>query len=304
MNKLISILIFFLVSNILAQIDDYKKNCGYKNNNCFEISGYMNSEGRKMIFFLYIKDNKIERIDSVIQQNYKFDLLEITGYDLEELPEAVYKFKDIKELRISSSCNLNLTKTFENISNNFKYIKNLYLDGNNIKEIPKAIGILSSIEKLSLQHNLIEELPGEINNCKLLKEINLSGNKLLIFENIIDTLAGIDSLIGLRMDYCDLTELPNNISKLKNLNYLSVASNKITKISCVICKLKKLEYFHILLNLISEVPGCITGMKKLKLFYIGHHNLHKYEIDKLTEEMPDCTIPHFPQLNKSEWNMN
>ena len=59
------------------------------------------------------------------------------------------------------------------------HLSEIYVNGNQIKEIPAAINQLSSLKILNVVDNLISAVPGEIADCNKLKELQLKGNKLM-----------------------------------------------------------------------------------------------------------------------------
>ncbi|MCP4439052.1 MAG: hypothetical protein GY810_08935 [Aureispira sp.] len=57
-------------------------------------------------------------------------------------------------------------------------LRKLYLQHDNIEEIPDNIGELTSIELLNLEHNKIEDIPKTIGKLKNLKRLNLMDNPI------------------------------------------------------------------------------------------------------------------------------
>ena len=99
---------------------------------------------------------------------------------------------------------LNLLKLQLNYEHSIEQLYNtniLYLDNNNLSELPKEIGNLINLEILYLNMNNVTELPKEIGNLTNLKYLNLNDN--------------------------NLTELPKELGNLNKLNYLSVYNNLI-----------------------------------------------------------------------------
>lgn len=60
----------------------------------------------------------------------------------------------------------------------------LYLNGNELKTLPKEIGELQNLRYLNLSDNQLMTLPKEIGNLQNLQELHLSGNQLMIPKEI------------------------------------------------------------------------------------------------------------------------
>lgn len=92
----------------------------------------------------------------------------------------------------------------------------------------------------------------------------------------------LGNLTNLKLEFCNLTEIPKSIFDLKELNILVLSDNEITKIPKEIIKLKKLAALILSDNKIDELPEWIlTSMPKLYELYIQNNKI-KYFPAKLT----------------------
>lgn len=95
-----------------------------------------------------------------------------------------------------------------------KNLRKLSIWANKLKKLPKEIGLLKNLEILYAWDNLLEELPKEIGSLKNLRELDVEGN--------------------------ELKKLPKEIGSLKNLRKLNVRKNCLEKIPREIVQLESL----------------------------------------------------------------
>ena len=87
-----------------------------------------------------------------------------------------------------------------------------------------------------------------------------------------------------------ISEIPNEIEKLENLEELHLTLNYITTLPSEILKLKSLRVFDL-----TENPGFndidkVVQMKWLEEFYCFGCHLSETDIEKLKQELPNCKI--------------
>eukprot|EP01117_Protostelium_nocturnum_P005615 TRINITY_DN2024_c0_g1_i1.p1 TRINITY_DN2024_c0_g1~~TRINITY_DN2024_c0_g1_i1.p1 ORF type:complete len:885 (-),score=341.18 TRINITY_DN2024_c0_g1_i1:35-2689(-) len=101
----------------------------------------------------------------------------------------------------------------------FHGLKVLYLNGNNIEEIPKDFGKLNQITKLHLENNQIKTIPASIGELKKLKKFFLGNNQI--------------------------THLPDTMGSLIHLQILELQNNQIRVLTpfVAISGLKELKLF-------------------------------------------------------------
>lgn len=152
----------------------------------------------------------IYRSISVAMQNPdKVYILNLSKTKMKEIPEEVFKFRNLRELDLSKnridslpseigtlvmlrSLNLSSNK-LEKLPDEIGQLSSLTylnLNRNRISALPPAIGNLSNLEVLELWDNELFGIPDQIANLKKLKAIELRG---ILFSN--DEAARIDSLL-------------------------------------------------------------------------------------------------------------
>uniref|UniRef100_A0A7M4F188 Leucine-rich repeat and IQ domain-containing protein 4-like n=1 Tax=Crocodylus porosus TaxID=8502 RepID=A0A7M4F188_CROPO len=123
----------------------------------------------------------------------------------------------------------------------------LYMDSNNLKEIPAEIGTLSRLERLTLSNNSLRSLPREIGHLQKLHSLHLANNSF--------------------------TELPPQLCQLRNLAFLDLSDNQISSIPPGIQHLESLETLLLLFNLLEHLPGSICVLRNLCTLWLGNNKL-------------------------------
>ncbi len=101
-----------------------------------------------------------------------------------------------------------------------------------------------------------------------------------------------NNMFVLRLDDCNIENLPNYIGHLTKLKKIDLRDNKLTELPSEICSLEDLEILDISKNEIKQLPDEIVNMKKLRLFiFNGNENL------KLTQKQEEW-IKQFKSENK------
>jgi internalin A len=125
-------------------------------------------------------------------------------------------------------------------------VKSLVLSFSGISDLSADIYKLSNLECLEIRHTTIATLPSEIGMLTLLSSLDISDTKiesgkdsisnlknlseLFISLTNISDLTPVCKLVNLEALYaakCRITELPVEISGLKNLTLLDISSNNI-----------------------------------------------------------------------------
>jgi len=111
-------------------------------------------------------------------------------------------------------------KLFEVLSE----LRELFLGGNNIKILPREIGLLQELTDLSIGNNDISELPAEISKAHSLAVLSAWGNTL---KHIPVTIVELTNLRSVDLTGNELSKLPAEAEKLTSLLELSLAANRI-----------------------------------------------------------------------------
>eukprot|EP00898_Chlorokybus_atmophyticus_P002827 jgi/Chlat1/3545/Chrsp231S03545 len=137
-------------------------------------------------------------------------------------------------------------------------LRELWLDGNGLEELPSGVGNLSKLEKLVLSNNNLKSIPRELGNLKELRVLLLDGNKLT-------HVAGIETLTA--------------------LEELALQKNKFAKLPIEVCMLQDLQRLNLRCNYLKALPLAIKALSKLRVLNLDDNRLRALpkEIQHLTE---------------------
>lgn len=142
------------------------------------------------------------------------------------------------------------------------------------KIIPNQELIIKIDTKDSLSISGVKAIPLDVFNRSQLKYLSIWGQDCDI--------EGVDCFA--------ISEIPNKIEKLENLEELHLTLNYITTLPSEILRLKKLRVLDL-----TENPGFndidrVVQMKWLEEFYCFGCHLSEPDLEKLKQELPNCKI--------------
>ncbi len=113
-------------------------------------------------------------------------------------------------------------------------------------------------------------------------ELDLSGMKL---TEVPEAIAGLTQLQSLDLSYNELTELPEAIAGLTQLQSLDLSSNQMTEVPEEIAGLTQLQSLDLSSNQMTEVPEEIAGLTQLQTLDLSRNRLTELpeEIAALTQ---------------------
>lgn len=150
---------------------------------------------------------------------------------------------------------LNLTFIPDSFFEKIAHIHILDLSFNNLTSIPDTIKKCTSLRELWLNDNQLTSLPDSIKNLNLLIRLDVHNNKLTHLPAEFDThdmlildasynelvelsettFVNMSSLCILKLDHNKLTDIPESVCCLPNLQVLDLVENEITE--CIQTKL-------------------------------------------------------------------
>ncbi|CAK7328809.1 unnamed protein product [Dovyalis caffra] len=220
--------------------------------------------------YLYLHGTAIEEIPSSIDGLRELISLDLSGCNrLKNLPSTISKLGCLEKLDLSGCSSI---AEFPKVSRN---IRELYLDGTAIREIPSSIECLSELAELHLRNcTNFEFLPSSICKLKNLQRLNLSGCNQL--KNFPEVLEPMERLRYLFLDHTRIRKLPSPIGNLMGLTCLEVGDCLFLRgIECFDLQLpemdmdlKFLRQLTVCRSGISELPdglGCLSSLEVLDL---------------------------------------
>ncbi|XP_067215039.1 leucine-rich repeat-containing protein 1-like isoform X2 [Linepithema humile] len=190
--------------------------------------------------------------------------LEITYYDLFQLPLQITCLKNLTTLYMTRMRISSLPKEFGNLP-----LVDLDLSYNNLRkseqfswEWSMQAPIRHTLRYLNLSHNYIKFIPKELGTLPHLMCLNLSSNHL--GKSDCNTWEWLEQT-AIRIRLCDLNlsdnllmELPPQIGKLNTLFFLNLKCNKLKYLPQSLANLKNLTFLDLSDNDLLYLPGSIA----------------------------------------------
>jgi len=193
--------------------------------------------------------------------NQKLKYLNVSGNQLESLPDGFSNLKALEGLGLSDNSLQYLPDDFDNLTR----LKRLFINDNQLKTLPNGFSNLKDLEELGLANNSLQDLPDSFGDFKDLKRLNLSDNSL---QSLPDDFGNLIRLKKLFLNDNQLKTLPNGFSNLKDLKELGLANNSLQNLPDKFGDLEALEELALSNNSLQSLPddfGNLTRLKKLAL---------------------------------------
>jgi len=196
----------------------------------------------KNLRLLHLGSNKLMSVPNNIgklKTLYRLDIEMNNGFT--KIPATIGDLKELKELDLEDN---NLVE----IPAELGKLKNLYdldIQGNDISTLPEGLSKMKSLQHLNISGNPIKSLPTDFNQFPAMEILDMSAGLTITFnpetfeevenrvvlqidwaKTFID-LSQLKSLKELIIDHSNFTELPETVSKLKQIQRLELEDNKI-----------------------------------------------------------------------------
>lgn len=190
-------------------------------------------------------------------KNINQSKLDLSNYDLKEIPKEVFELKNLKKLILRNNKIKNIPAEIEKLNR----LETLDLSGNNISVFYSKICSLTNLKILNLNNNQLKNTPLQLTNLKKLSSIHLSNNRF--------------------------RKIPTNIFSLNNLRELDISNNQIEIIDSQIEDLHNLRKLWINNLKITNFPiESIGNLKSLNAIYCySKDNVDDLDIDKYFKDL-------------------
>jgi protein scribble len=182
----------------------------------------------------------------------------------------------------------NLTSFPDDIIRYYRTLEELFLNSNQLHELPKGFYKLTQLRKLDISDNEIERISHEIGNFVNLVEFDCNRNDIQEFPDSIRYLRNLQvldisnnplqslptgltqlkALTELTLNDLSLPYLPEDIGGLVNLRSLQARDNLLKSIPDSLCTIPKLESLDLGSNEIEEIPNNIGKLANLKVLWL------------------------------------
>uniref|UniRef100_A0A3Q3JSG4 PDZ domain-containing protein n=1 Tax=Monopterus albus TaxID=43700 RepID=A0A3Q3JSG4_MONAL len=150
-----------------------------------------------------------------------------------------------------------------------------------LQQVPKEIfSFERTLEELYLDANQIEELPKQLFNCQALKKLSMPDNDL---SNLPTTIASLVNLKELDISKNGIQEFPDNIKCCKGLSVVEASVNPITKLPDGFTQLLNLTQLFLNDAFLEYLPANFGRLSKLRILELRENHLKTMPNDLSTD---------------------
>ncbi|XP_077442335.1 erbin isoform X1 [Vanacampus margaritifer] len=186
--------------------------------------------------------------------------LDYSHCSLETVPKEIFSFeKTLQELFLDANQIEDLPKQLFNC----QLLQRLSMPDNDVTVLPPGVANLINLRELDVSKNSIQEFPENIKNCKVLTIVEASVNPI---SKLPDGFTQLMSLSQLYLNDAFLEFLPASFGRLTKLQILELRENQLKMLPKSMQKLTQLERLDLGSNEFTEVPEVLeqlTGIKEL-----------------------------------------
>ncbi|NXI92423.1 ERBIN protein, partial [Psophia crepitans] len=193
--------------------------------------------------------------------------LDYSHCSLEQVPKEIFTFeKTLEELYLDANQIEELPKQLFNCQSLHK----LSLPDNDLTTLPASIANLINLRELDVSKNGIQEFPENIKNCKVLTVVEASVNPI---SKLPDGFSQLLNLTQLYLNDAFLEFLPANFGRLTKLQILELRENQLKILPKTMSRLTQLERLDLGSNEFTEVPEVLEQLSGLKEFWMDGNRL-------------------------------
>lgn len=207
--------------------------------------------------WLSLDNNQLTFLPAEIAQLEQLASINLDFNQLSDIPNEVGQLKNLYFFSCSNNRLVLIPDEFCQLS-----VHEVDFSFNQLTCLPAAIGHLTELEYLALNHNQIEKIPESLGKLAELEYLELSFNRLSEIPPCIGQLA---SLRALSLSSNCLETLPEEIGQLSTLKKLFLCRNRLTEKPEVLSQLVSLKVLTLQNNPFNTANAENEGQKKPKL---------------------------------------
>ena len=220
------------------------------------------------------RDEAYFKAEKKIRQTLKSGATELnlSGMGLTELPPELWKFKNLKILKLGYDYEgeRNQLKDIPKEIGNLTQLTELDLSDNQLTTLPDPLGQLTQLKVLNLSNNRLATLPDSLGQLTQLTELDLSSNQLTALP---DSLGQLTQLTKLDLSSNKLTTQPDSLGQLTQLTRLSLSHNQLTTLPDSLGQLTQLVFLDLAANELTTLPEWLGELARLEVLNLYHNRL-------------------------------
>ncbi len=240
-------------------------------------------------YFTQYDSVRFLRLEEALQRNPdSVYFLDLSRAQLTYLPEDLFRFKNLKGLRLRHNPDLKVETALRLLARQLPQLEYLDLSWNRITVLPSVIGELHRLRYLDLSHNKqlrrvpesLSDLPLEVFRCKRCYWLDI--------ETLFVYLSAIPELRAIDLSYCQLFSLPWNAKDLKQVEALSLFGNLIVRLPPSMVEMENLRWLDLRRNpwiRAEQVLPILAEIPQLEVLLLSECDLREW-----------LSVRGFPQL--------
>ncbi|XP_013391845.1 malignant fibrous histiocytoma-amplified sequence 1 homolog [Lingula anatina] len=208
--------------------------------------------------YLNISNNQLTSFPVQLCSLSSLESLHLGSNKLHGIPKEIKNLKNLGRISLS---NANLTSFEEICCKEMKKLEFLYLNGNQITEIPQDIKDLVSLKELDLSGNQITAIPDGIVHLVALCKLYFAHNAICDIMPVCQS--ELSNIEILSFHENALRRIPGEIGNLFKLRELYMGGNKLTELPDEVCHLSLLRTLDLSKNKLSHLPEMFDQLKHL-----------------------------------------
>ncbi|XP_037288334.1 leucine rich repeat containing protein 7 lap1 isoform X2 [Rhipicephalus microplus] len=194
-------------------------------------------------------------------------VLDYAHHGLEDVPSEVFNYeRTLEELYL----NANQIKDLPRPLFHCHGLRKLNLSDNDIQTLPPALSSLISLEELDISKNNVIEIPDNIKGCKCLSIVEASVNPVGKLPEGFTQLLNIEQLY---LNDTFLEYLPANFGRLSKLKILELRENHLKVLPKSMARLTELSRLDIGQNDFTELPEVIGSLPSMTELWCDSNRL-------------------------------
>ncbi|XP_065096497.1 leucine-rich repeat-containing protein 7 isoform X7 [Paramisgurnus dabryanus] len=194
-------------------------------------------------------------------------VLDYSHCSLQQVPKEIFSFeRTLEELYLDANQIEELPKQLFNC----QALKKLSMPDNDLSNLPTTIASLVNLKELDISKNGIQEFPDNIKCCKCLSVVEASVNPI---AKLPDGFTQLLNLTQLFLNDAFLEYLPANFGRLSKLRILELRENHLKTMPKSIHRLSQLERLDLGSNEFSEMPEVLEQIHSLKELWLDNNSL-------------------------------
>ncbi|XP_008844315.1 leucine-rich repeat-containing protein 7 isoform X3 [Nannospalax galili] len=194
-------------------------------------------------------------------------VLDYSHCSLQQVPKEVFNFeRTLEELYLDANQIEELPKQLFNC----QALRKLSIPDNDLSSLPSSIASLVNLKELDISKNGVQEFPENIKCCKCLTIIEASVNPI---SKLPDGFTQLLNLTQLYLNDAFLEFLPANFGRLVKLRILELRENHLKTLPKSMHKLAQLERLDLGNNEFSELPEVLDQIQNLRELWMDNNAL-------------------------------